>query len=201
MYAAWTRRIERIERNVDRAASALFAASCGYAAFMWLRLTVRPVLAAETAAAFVLAYILSVRALRAVKPPMRKVPVPIFDIRDVAPIDPVEAPVEESLDQPASLEDALAEAASRHHAPATEAPHEDAPFEPEKDALVLDDILAELGPDSRVVRLFDPKSMPTAGELQSRIDRHLDGDAAAAQTSDAAQALHDALAELRRSIR
>lgn len=43
-----------------------------------------------------------------------------------------------------------------------------------EDPLVLDDILAEMVPESRVVRLFGPpEDAPTAGELKERIDRHL----------------------------
>ena len=77
--------------------------------------------------------------------------------------------------------------------------------------LVLDDILAEIGPDARVVRLFDRKAMPapklTPGQLQSRIADHLaDGAPRFAPPNtpiapDASQALSDALAELRRSLR
>jgi hypothetical protein len=67
--------------------------------------------------------------------------------------------------------------------------------------LVLDDILAELGPDSRVVRLFDPAAMPTPGQLNARIERHLGEPEPAAAASDASQALYDALTELRRSLR
>jgi hypothetical protein len=67
--------------------------------------------------------------------------------------------------------------------------------------LLLDDVLAELGPDSRVVRLFDRTAMPTPGELRPRIDRHLDSGRSSAPIGDASQALHEALAELRRSIR
>lgn len=68
--------------------------------------------------------------------------------------------------------------------------------------LLLDDVLAELGPDSRVVRLFDPSAMPTPGELRARIDRHLDSsNARPSPHPDASQALHEALAELRRSLR
>jgi hypothetical protein len=74
----------------------------------------------------------------------------------------------------------------------------EAPAAARGDELVLDDVLAGLGPDCRVVRLFDPAAMPTAGELKDRIDRHLDDGAACADDS---QALHDALAELRRSLR
>lgn len=57
-----------------------------------------------------------------------------------------------------------------------------------EDALVLDDILAEPAPDSRVVRLFDRHSMPDAV-----VERP--------EPADAAQALHEALAQLRRSLR
>jgi len=67
--------------------------------------------------------------------------------------------------------------------------------------LLLDDILAQLGPDSRVVRLFDPDAMPTPGQLKSRIDRHLEPAHGPPELPDAGQALHDALDELRRSIR
>lgn len=66
--------------------------------------------------------------------------------------------------------------------------------------LLLDDVLAEIGPESRVVRLFDPAAMPTAGELQSRIERHL-GDGDPAGDPEAAQALNDAILNLRRSLR
>ena len=65
--------------------------------------------------------------------------------------------------------------------------------------LVLEDVLTELRDDSRVVRLFDPAAMPTPAELRSRIDRHRE--AAAGVQGDGSQALHDALAELRRSLR
>jgi hypothetical protein len=65
------------------------------------------------------------------------------------------------------------------------------------DALILDDVLAELGPDSRVVRLFDRAAMPTPGELGARIDHHLGG----AAPLDASQDLFEALTELRRSLR
>ena len=55
-------------------------------------------------------------------------------------------------------------------------------------------------PQSRVVSLFDAAAMPTPGQLGSRIDRHLQREPAAAQSAEAAQALQDALAELRRAI-
>jgi hypothetical protein len=69
------------------------------------------------------------------------------------------------------------------------------------DPLVLDDILAKIGPDARVVRLFDRKAMPTPGQLKSRIDNHLGQASSPSSQPDAAKALSDALAELRRSLR
>ena len=58
-----------------------------------------------------------------------------------------------------------------------------AAFEPDPSELLLDDILAKVGEDSRVVRLFDPSA------------------AAQAAPPDASQALFDALAQLRHSVR
>ncbi|HLO19244.1 MAG TPA: hypothetical protein VK192_01975 [Sphingomicrobium sp.] len=168
--------VAKVEKNVDRLASTLFAAACGYALNAWFagRLG-QPALAIESAVAVALAFLISGRALGAVQPRPRRLPVPIFDVREVGPIEEPELLLTEVFEpQPAA--------------------------EPE-DALVLDDILAKLSADSRVVRMFDPAAMPTAGELKSRIDRHLDDEASAAQTSDATQALHDALSELRRAIR
>jgi len=66
-------------------------------------------------------------------------------------------------------------------------------------ALELDDVLSAIENDSRVVRLFDPAAMPTPSELKTRIDRHIHD--TPAQSVDASQALHEALAELRRSLR
>ena len=90
--------------------------------------------------------------------------------------------------EPCELDPAelLLTGAAIHHGPAT---HE----------LVLDDALAPADPESRVVRLFDVSAMPSPGELKARIDRHLDGPPSA--PPDASQALFDALAELRSSLR
>jgi len=67
--------------------------------------------------------------------------------------------------------------------------------------LVLDDILANLGEDSRVVRLFDASAMPTPGQLRAQVDRHLGQARAANEAADASAALHEALAELRSSLK
>ena len=167
--------IARIEKTVDLGAAGLFALACGYASHIgFAAAAAMPIAGAETVAAVVLAFVIAFRVLSHVQPETRRLRVPIFDVRDVEPIGEAELLLTERVEPPASPADA--------------------------DALLLDDILAELGPDSRVVRLFDPAAMPTAGELGSRIDQHLCNDVGA-QTADAAQALHDALADLRRSIR
>ena len=158
--------VVRFEKLVDCAASALLAGACAFAAYELL-----PAQPAGAAVAAVVGGFISLRLLAAVRPRARRLPVPIFDVRDVEPIE-------------------LPELLLTERAPSAT-----------QDALVLDDILERLGPDSRVVRLFDPAAMPTAGELKSRIDHHLGREASAAQSADAAQALHEALAELRRSLR
>lgn len=175
-----------VEKWIDRAASAVFALACAFAAYFYSAPTLRhPLVAAETAAVAALGYFLSLLVLRAVRPGPRKLAIPIFDLRDV---DLPESPV-------VRLTDLLDQENEHRPEPPPESQDE------AKEPLMLDDILAELGPNSRVVRLFDPVAMPTAGELKSRIDRHLDRETSATQYPDAAQALHDALAELRRSIR
>jgi hypothetical protein len=70
---------------------------------------------------------------------------------------------------------------------------------PVDEPLELDDVLAELGPESRVVRLFDPAKMPTPGQLNSRIEAYQGR--SAPTYPDASQQLSEALAELRRSLR
>lgn len=65
------------------------------------------------------------------------------------------------------------------------------------DALVLEDILAAVGPEARVVQLFGRQAPVTAGELVRRIDRHL---ADRPQAVDDSSALFDALDKLRRSL-
>jgi hypothetical protein len=81
----------------------------------------------------------------------------------------------------------------------------------EQDAVLeLSDRLEEAGPDSRVVRLFE-RQEPTPGELVDRIvdflaegRRHAPADRPAAGDRppvDASAALHDALANIRASLR
>lgn len=67
--------------------------------------------------------------------------------------------------------------------------------------LLLDDPLPVPAPESRVVQLFADGRMPTAGQLMSRIDRHLADGGKTPPAGDASDALSEALAELRRSLR
>jgi hypothetical protein len=65
--------------------------------------------------------------------------------------------------------------------------------------LVLENQLPPAEEDSRVVRLFDPRS-DTAGEMQERIEKHL-RTSPRPQPPDATQELHEALSVLRQSLR
>ncbi len=67
--------------------------------------------------------------------------------------------------------------------------------------LLLDDPLPVPAPDSRVVQLFADGRMPSAGQLLTRIDRHLNDGGKSTPVADASDALSEALAELRRSLR
>lgn len=67
--------------------------------------------------------------------------------------------------------------------------------------LLLDDALELPSGDSRVVQLFGPRPMPTPGEAQAKIVRHLQQRGSPPVPADAAAALSEALAELRRSLR
>jgi hypothetical protein len=184
--------VVRFEKAVDRAAATAFALACAYAAYAWFAAVPGPFLFAKTAAAAVFAYLLSVRALRNVQPRSRKLPVPMFDVREIAPDDRDELLLTDRYEADELL---LTDRYEPDELLLTER------YEAAEEPLVLDDILEQLSPDSRVVRLFDPAAMPTPAQLKSRIDRHLDGATPEVQAPDASQALHEALAELRRAIR
>ena len=71
-------------------------------------------------------------------------------------------------------------------------------------AMILDDPLPQPAADSRVVALFGTDAAPTAGDMQRRIDRHLarEQDSSPPRLApDATDALHEALDEIRRSLR
>jgi hypothetical protein len=175
-----------IENQVDRTAAALFALAAGYAAYTWSsQRWAEPVSGVATGAVALIAFWLCVRGLSAVQPRRRKLPIPVFDLREMDASAPDELLLTERFEAQELL---LTERLQAEPAAGAE-------------PLVLDDILEELGPDSRVVRLFDPAAMPTPGQLNDRIERHLVRDPPPATCNDASQALHEALAELRRSLR
>lgn len=183
----------RIEKTLDRMASALFASACGFAAKLWFAgeldtPVLWPVLWAATAAAAALAYLLSTRALGSVRPEAPRLRVPIFHVSEVEPMDQQEA-FPEDLREPQGPAELLLTDRAEDRPRAGEEP------------LLLDDILAGLEPNSRVVRLFDPSAMPAHKEPGSSTGGPFETEASKAQTRDAAKALHDALDELRRSLR
>lgn len=185
------RKHERIEAAVDRLAAAIFAASVGFAAFIGLqRLISQPQLTIAAASSAGVAFLLAATLLQRVAAERPRFQVPVFElpVLDLAEVGELLLTEQTEL----VLTDA-----DRVQAPVAQ---------PTEEELILDDILAKLGPDSRVVRLFDRAAMPTPGQLNARIERHLRGDHAsertpAIQPADASQALHEALAELRRSLR
>ena len=113
-------------------------------------------------------------ALRSIEPGDREFPVAQF------------APAELAFEE---LDELLLTEADRLESPAAD------------DVLVLEDVLDTPGEDSRVVRLFDASAMPTPGQLKDRIDRHLRQPQQGAGLPDASAALHEALAELRLSLK
>lgn len=187
--------INRIETNVERGSAGLFGVSVGYAGYVGLGAIVSPPeLFICAAAGAILAHLLCSSALQAVAHGARQFKVPVFDVGDIETIDD-----ELLLTDADRVSDELSLTAADRVS--DELVLTDADRLHAGEALVLDDILAEIGPDSRVVRLFDRSAMPTPGQLRSRIDRHRSQAAAPAGAPDASQALSDALAELRRSLR
>jgi hypothetical protein len=195
--------IELVEMGIERGASAVFAAAVGYSVYLFVGTTaLDPQLAYVAAGAGVLAYLPCCRLIRMADgsrapTPLPEFPAGHFDFAETQELLLTETlPAEELLltDRVEPDELVLTE---------SDRPGGNAP-------LVLDDILAEIGPDARVVRLFDRRAMPapgpTPGQLQTRIAEYMkDGTPAApsdlAGPSDASQALSAALAELRRSLR
>ena len=182
------RREERIEKWVDRLAALAFAGAVGFSLFALnggeSRTFVAPIAA-------IAAYVLCVRLLRRLPPHG-----PQFEVRAFSPASL-------AFDQPEEL--LLTEEVELLLTDQVELLLTDAErLRPEPqtfDELVLDDILAKLGPQSRVVRLFDPAAMPTPGQLNARIERHLQAEKAPAAPGDATEDLYQALSDLRRSLR
>jgi hypothetical protein len=199
---------QHIETGAERGASAVFAGAIGFAVYgAFGEAPLQPELGLGIGVAAVIAYFLSKSALETVAERDRSFVLRVFDVRDIEAMDDELVLTDaERIDDDLVLTDAeridddlvLTEADRLHPGElvlteADQVIRADQPLE-------LDDILHELQPDSRVVRLFDRKAMPTPGQLKQRIDTHLE-QAPARPLSDASQALSDALAELRRSLR
>lgn len=182
------RLINRVETCTEVAAAALFGGSVAYAVYTWLGADVsQPQLGASASGAGLVAFLLCAGAMRMAVPQAPDLPVSIFNVRDIGFEDDDEL-VLTNADR-LNSDELLLTKADRLNGQVHD------------DPLVLDDILAQIGPEARVVRLFDRKAMPTPGQLKSRIDRHLGQGSSPAAPSDASQALSEALAELRRSLR
>lgn len=189
------RLIDRIETTAERLASALFGAAIGYAAYGWLSaVLVQPRLGVYSIAAAAAAFLLCDRSLKRVSRGHSQFRLSVFDLREYDTLGSDELLLTDSLNDELLLtepvNDELLLSDADRLAPPVAA-----------DELVLDDILGEIASDARVVRLFDRKAMPTPGELKARIDSHIGQASAAAAPVDASQALSDALAELKRSLR
>ena len=183
-----TGRTDRIELTADAGAAAALAAAMAYA----ILLTVAPVPAAAGGA---LAFVAAFAGLRSVRPHDPGYALTEFGLIPLEAEQPDELILTE-VDR--LLPELVLTEADR-------IPDEliltDADRLPTEDELLLEDVLAGPEPDSRVVRLFDPAEMLTPGQLHDRIDRHLSGSGPPAASPDASQALHQALADLRRSLR
>ena len=166
---------QRLETAAGTGAAASLAAAVGFAAYqIMLTFWALPVSAAAAGASALLAFPVACGLLRVLEGQPKPFSQPDFDL------PAIEVTVVEEL----VLTDA-----DKLQPPQTD------------DALELDDVLVEIGQDSRVVQLFDPSAMPTPGQLQARIDHHLRGGTSHSPPPDASDALFAALADLRRSLR
>jgi hypothetical protein len=169
--------VSKIEDGVMAAAATTFAAAVGFAAYRGLDGMVgQPALVGLTAAAMAIGIVLCGRLLNRIGRGEPKFHVPIFDLGAMKSVE----------------SDELVLTEAQRLKPVVQSP-------PPEEPLELNDVLHEVGPDTRVVRLFDPGAMPTPAQLKARIDRHLEGGLPPA-SPDASQALYDALAELRLSL-
>ena len=178
------RREERIEAAVDHLAAAALGGAVAYGLFLLLRQRL-PLsqLAVGAVTSGVLVCLLALRMLRRVQAQPQVFDVPVFRMANLELAEPEELLLTEQVELVLTDADRAK------------------PLRTAEEELVLDDILAKLDPESRVVRLFDPAATPTPGQLQSRIDRYLSDGTQGSAGPDASQALYEALAELRRSLR
>jgi len=177
-------REERIEKLFDRAAAAVFGAAVATAVAMLLKGSLAlPQLAMASGTGGLLASFVAAVLLRSVRPEPQRFRPPSFALPELEFDDCDELLLTEQVELVLTEADVLKPARSS------------------EEELVLDDILAKLGENSRVVRLFDPAATPTPGQLNARIEHHLRQGSAPAAPEDASQALFDALSQLRASLR
>ena len=178
------RKRERIERAVDCGAAAALAGAMGFSLFAILRGTVtRPCLDILAAFAGIVAFVLSGRLLRRVGAKAPDFQIRIFQLPELSFEEWDELVLTEEVELLLTDADRVR------------------PLRSTEEELVLNDIVAKLGPDSRVVRLFDPAAMPTPAQLSDRIERHLSSATPKSGAPDASEALYQALSDLRRSLR
>lgn len=176
--------IRRIEGAATHGAAALFAGALGYSGHTLLTAYgFEPIVALGAAGVGAFAYVPCSRLLAAVDRRAART-LPAFEPRVYEPTEPVdELLLTDPLEPDELLLTERVEAADE--LVLTDSDRVGAP-------LVLDDKLAEVDANARVVRLFDRKAMPTPGVA--------DGTSTHAP-SDASHELSAALAELRRSLR
>jgi hypothetical protein len=175
---------ERIEKAVELGASAVLAVAVGFSLFELLQANIaQPYLAIGTAWSGAAAFLVAFRFLRALGANGPDFQVRPFELPGFSFDDLEELLLTEQVELILTDADRVK------------------PRRSAEEELVLNDILAKLEPDSRVVRLFDPSAMPTPAQLNDRIERHLRVSAPRADPADASDALYQALNELRRSLR
>jgi len=180
------RHAERIETIANVAAAAMLAVAVAYAVSRFMASTVT-IAAAAAAALFV-----ALQILRSIAPTEPELPLAQFEPAQLAfeELDELLLTEADRIEVESSDELLLTEADRMGQTQTCDA----------DEVLVLDDVLTELGDSSRVVRLFDASAIPTPGQLKARIDRHL-GQTDQSAPVDASEALYEALAKLRHSLK
>jgi len=190
------RRARNIEDAIDRIASLTFAAAVAFAAFVWVgdgHEQLRIVAGALVGSA---AYLLCGQVLGALARRQPSFTISMFEIADGKPLEEL---LLTDADRVSSGELILTEA--DRLVDELVLTDSDRLGHSDEEPLILDDILEAMGPDSRVVRMFDRRAMPTPGDLKSRIDSHFEAESATRQIPDASQELSSALADLRNALR
>jgi hypothetical protein len=193
--------IERIETSAERTAAALFAGAIGYACCEFLiPLIGQGAAIACGAGAAAIAFFPCWALLGVTGQRDKGFALPAFELRGFELAQPGDELLLTDADRLKPAGELVLTEADRL-VPTGELLLTEADRLDRDEPLVLDDILTRIGPEARVVRLFDQRAMPTPGQLKSRIDGRLGPAKPTEAPVDASQALSAALAELRRSLR